>query len=181
MKNRDSGFTLIELMVSMAVIVVLLTVGVPSFKDFVKNNRVIAETGKVIIAMQVIRSEAVKRGTRSVICASTDQATCSASTDWTTGWITFSDLNQDATLNGDGSCTTEAEQLTKECILRINNPLENVTLTGGANFVQFLPSGLAANAPIVFTAKAVNCTKQQQRAITVTRQGRVSSAEQACS
>ena len=176
--KRDNGFTLIELMVTMAVIVVLLAVGVPAFKSFVKNNRVIAETGKVIIAMQVVRSEAVKRGSGAVICASTDQATCSADTDWTTGWITFSDLDQDANLDGDGSCTTDADQLSKECILRINTALENVSLTSGDDNVQFLPSGVAANAPVVFTAKASDCTHRQQRAITVSRQCHSSSAEQ---
>ena len=179
--KRANGFTLIELMITMAVAVVLMTVGIPAFKSFVKNNRVIAETGKVIIAMQVVRSEAVKRGSGAVICASTDQATCSTDTNWATGWITFSDLDQDATLDGDGSCTTEADQLSKECILRINNALEDVTLTSGADNVQFLPSGLATNAPVVFTAKAVDCTHRQQRAITVSRQGHVSSAEQDCS
>lgn len=168
-------------MVTMAVVVVVMAFGVPAFNSFMKNNQVIAGTGKVIIAMQVVRSEAVKRGSGAVICASTDQATCSADTNWATGWITFSDLDQDATLDGDGSCTTEADQLSKECILRINTALEDVTLTSAANNVQFLPSGLAANAPVVFTAKAIDCAHRQQRAITVSRQGHISSAEQDCS
>ena len=67
--KRANGFTLIELMITMAVAVVLPAFGVPAFASYVKNNRIIAETGKVIIAMQVVRREVVKRGSGAVICA----------------------------------------------------------------------------------------------------------------
>ena len=179
--KRENGFTLIELLVAMTVIVVLLAAGVPSFKEFVKNNRVSGESGKLIIAIQVARSEALKRGSGTVICASTDQLTCSGSNDWAAGWISFSDLDQDGVLDGSGTCTSENDHLTKECIMRVKTALNKVTLTGAANHVQFRPDGLASNAPVVFTLKAVNCEHRQQRSITVSRQGHISSAELACS
>lgn len=180
--KRNNGFTLIELLVTMMVIVVLLAAGVPGFREFVKNNQVSGQAAKLIIALQVTRSEAVKRGSGTVICASTDQLTCSGNTDWTTGWITFSDLDQDGALDGTGTCTTDADHLSKECILRVNTVLMgNVTLTGGADHVFFRPGGQADNGPVIFTLKADDCAYRQQRRISVSRQGHTFSTEQDCS
>jgi len=179
--KRDNGFTLIELLVTMVVVVTLLAIGVPSTQQFIKNNRVSGQAAKLIIALQVARSEAIKRGSGTVICASTDQLTCSGDTNWATGWISFSDLDQDGALDGDGACTTDAELLSKECIIRTNTTLNRVTLTGGDDRVRFLPDGLASNGPVSFVLKADDCEQLQQRSITVTQQGHTSSTKQVCS
>ncbi len=180
--RKNNGFTLVELLIAMVVIVVLLAAGVPGFREFVKNNQVSGQAANLIIALQLTRSEAVKRGSGTVICASTDQLTCSAGTNWTTGWITFSDLDQDGVLDGNGACTTDADQLSKECILRVNPALTgNVTLTGGDDQVFFRPGGQADNGPVIFTLKASDCAYQQQRRITVSRQGQTFSTKQNCS
>jgi type IV fimbrial biogenesis protein FimT len=59
------GFTLLELMVTVAVLAILLTVGVPSFRDLIQNNRVTTQTNELVTALNFARAEAVKRG-RSV-------------------------------------------------------------------------------------------------------------------
>ena len=179
--KRYNGFTLVELLVTMVVVVILLAVGIPSLEKFIKDNRVSGQTAKLIIALQVTRSAAIKRGSGTVICASTDQLTCSGETNWATGWITFSDHDQDGVLDGNGQCTTDAEHLSKECIMRVNTALDNVTLTGNSDRVGFLPSGLTSNGPVSFTLKGNNCEYQQQRSVTVTRQGHTFSTEQDCS
>ena len=178
--KRQNGLPLIELLLAIVVLGVVLTTGIPGFQEFIKNNRVSGQAGELIIALQVVRSEAVKRGTGTAICASTDQLTCSGGTNWATGWITFSDLDQDGALDGNGTCTTDADHLTKECIMRVNQSLSNVALTGGDDHVLFLPGGLALNGPVTFTLKANDCKYQQQRDITVTEQGHTFSTKQAC-
>ena len=178
--KRQNGLPLIELLLAVAVLGVVLTTGVPAYQEFIKNNRVTGQAGELIIALQLTRSEAVKRGSGTVICTSTDQRTCSGGTNWASGWITFSDLDQDGALDGNGTCTTNTDHLTRECILRVNDGLNDAVLTGGDNHVHFLPSGLALNGPVSFTLKADDCTYQQQRNITVTRQGRTSSTKQNC-
>ena len=85
--DKHSGFTLIELLISIVVLAVVLALGIPSFQEFIKNNRLAGQTNDLVMAIQMARNEAVKRGSGSVICASDDQATCSDSDDWTTGWI----------------------------------------------------------------------------------------------
>ena len=151
-----------------------------NFQEFIKNNRVSGQAGQLIIALQVTRSEALKRESGTVICSSTDQLTCSGDTNWASGWISFSDLDQDGALDGNGTCTTGADHLNRECIMRVNDGMSHVALTGGDNRVLFLPSGLALNGPVSFTLKSDDCKYQQQRNITVTPQGRTFSTKQDC-
>ena len=55
------GFTLLELMVTVAVVAILATVGVPSFRDLIQNNRVTTQTNELVTALNFARTEAVKR------------------------------------------------------------------------------------------------------------------------
>ena len=91
--EKESGITLLELMITIVVLSILLAVGVPSLQDFIKNNRITGQANDLAIAIQLTRSEAVKRGTGGIICASDDEATCSNSDDWSTGWIVYTDID----------------------------------------------------------------------------------------
>ncbi|GMG88587.1 GspH/FimT family pseudopilin [Biformimicrobium ophioploci] len=59
---QAAGFTLIELMVTVTVIAILLTIGVPSFTNLVKNNRITASSNDLIGTLQFARAEAVRTG-----------------------------------------------------------------------------------------------------------------------
>ena len=74
------GFTLIELMVPLAVGAIVLTIGVPSFGDMIRNNRMTTQVNQVVSAMALARSEAVKRG------QSVEVTTASGDSDWKDGW-----------------------------------------------------------------------------------------------
>ena len=87
-KYRNSrGFTLYELMVTLAVASVIISFGVPGFQSYVQNSRAVAHTNDLVTALNLGRSEATRRGSPIDLCASTDAATCSGSNDWSTGWI----------------------------------------------------------------------------------------------
>jgi type IV fimbrial biogenesis protein FimT len=85
--NNQQGFTLIELMVTVAISAILLGIGVPSFRAMIQNNRIDAASNDLVSGLQLARSEAIKRGIPVVLCASSDQATCAATPVWTTGWV----------------------------------------------------------------------------------------------
>lgn len=89
--NRQVGFTLMELIVTVAIAAILLTIGVPSFQDTMRNNRAATHMNEMMTALNLARSEAAKLGKRVSLCPSTDQATCTGGTDWTKGWIVFID------------------------------------------------------------------------------------------
>lgn len=97
--RKTHGFTLIELMVAISVAAILLTVGIPSMMDFLRNNRRAAAVNSLVADVQSARSEAANGGVTTVLCHSIDGTGCSGSTapDWKTGWIAFIDDNQDGT------------------------------------------------------------------------------------
>ena len=61
-KHSQYGFNVLELMVAVAVLGVLLGLGVPSFTQMIRDNRVVADTNELVVALSAARSEAVKRG-----------------------------------------------------------------------------------------------------------------------
>ncbi|MGH8534264.1 MAG: GspH/FimT family pseudopilin, partial [Gammaproteobacteria bacterium] len=98
----DQGFTLVELMMTVAVLAIALSVGMPAMGDFVKNSRLVTQTNDFIASFQLARSEAIKRGARVTLCKSSDGALCDATADgrWGIGWITFVDPANVGTLDG---------------------------------------------------------------------------------
>ena len=85
--NRDSGFTMIELLVTVAIAAIVLAIGIPNFSKLLKENRTTTQTNLFVSSVNLARSEAVKRGVPVTLCASTDTISCAESTDWSTGWI----------------------------------------------------------------------------------------------
>jgi len=83
--KKQSGFTLIELMVVISILAILLGIGVPSFRATIEGNRITTVANDLVGALQFARSEAVKRGTNVVLCSSNDQTTCTGA--WINGWV----------------------------------------------------------------------------------------------
>lgn len=81
MQSRFRGFTLIELMVVVALAAILLGIGVPSFKSFVAGQRVKTAAGDYAMAVVFARSEAIKRNALVTITPA-----ASGATGWKDGW-----------------------------------------------------------------------------------------------
>ena len=182
--ESQKGFTLVELLITIVVISVLLATAVPSFMQFIKNNRITGQANSFVVSTQVARNEAVKRGAGTTMCASTDQATCSGNAaDWTSGWIIFSDLNRDGVINTNtGAATSGTTCLdTEDCLLSTVDGLVRSTLTAGSSDIRFLPTGRTANAgSVTFLLEADDCDHRQKRSIIITRQGHTTIIEQPC-
>ncbi|MEA2080623.1 MAG: GspH/FimT family pseudopilin [Pseudomonadota bacterium] len=78
--NKQHGFTLVELIMGLAIIAIVLTLGVPSFNDLIRNNRMTTQVNQLVSALTLARSEAIKRG------ASIDVSTASGGANWKNGW-----------------------------------------------------------------------------------------------
>lgn len=91
MLNRNSGFTLIELMVTLAVTAIVLSIAIPSFNSMVLDNRSLALGGELASAINFARAEAVKRSSKVSICPSLNGEVCLGADDWAKGWIVFTD------------------------------------------------------------------------------------------
>jgi type IV fimbrial biogenesis protein FimT len=90
--KRDSGFTMMELVMTMAIVVILGTIAIPGFKFVTSSNRISTEVNGLLGDIQLARSQAVKEGLPVTICTSTSGTGCT-STDWQLGWIVFLDTN----------------------------------------------------------------------------------------
>lgn len=85
------GFTIIELMLAIAVFAVVTTVAIPSFNSFIERNQLTTSINNFAAALAVARSEAIKRKQSVSVCTSDDQEVCSPQPGYENGWIVVVD------------------------------------------------------------------------------------------
>lgn len=98
LRGAVSGFTLIELIVTIAVAALLLTLAIPSFEEVINNNRLTAAANEMMASLQATRMESIRRNRRTVLCLSgtPDAATPACSGSGARGWIVFKDDDKNA-------------------------------------------------------------------------------------
>lgn len=96
----DSGFTLIELMFSTAILAILLSLAAPSFRQFITSNRLTAQANSLVADLSRTRNEAGTRSHAVNMCIATSSTACaSTGNDWSAGWIIWVDTNGNASLD----------------------------------------------------------------------------------
>lgn len=97
---KKNGFSLLELMVTLAVASIVLSVGVPSFRAVIMDNRLASQANQFVTSVNMARSAAVRYQRNATVCASANYdaavPTCAATTDWSNGWIVWVDKDRDA-------------------------------------------------------------------------------------
>tara|TARA_B100000745_G_C20066475_1_gene363988 strand:- start:322 stop:825 length:504 start_codon:yes stop_codon:yes gene_type:complete len=92
MPNKDQGFTLVELLITISLIAIVCSIAVPALDNLIAYNRQQALLTQVQDAIQKARTEAVMRRRAIALCGTSDSATCSR--DWSRGWLTLVEGNQ---------------------------------------------------------------------------------------
>ena len=92
-----SGFTLIELMVAIAVAAILVALAIPSFETTINSGRLSSASNEMMAGLQSARMEAIRRNRRAVFCLSPapDAATPSCNSAGAIGWVVFRDDDKD--------------------------------------------------------------------------------------
>ena len=139
--NRNKGYSLIELLVTVAILGILISVALPNFQDTIESNVTNSQAKLFITTLNLARSEAIKRGTNVGICPSNDGIDCDAAS-WSTGWIVFVDVNGDA----DGATgSIDAGDI----IIRVFDALgASSVLTLTTNFMEYNSRGFSATAGV---------------------------------
>lgn len=149
-----SGFTLIELMVILAILGVLVAFGGTSFTDSIAKNRITTQVNEFVITLQIGRSEAVKRGTTINVIATTGSVTTD---EWGDGWRLE---------------TQDGE------VIRVWDGLKgNLTLDSVGNFSQFSISsqGTMDNVDTLELCDTSTATPGSQIVLTTTARTRIQS------
>ena len=130
--DRHRGYTLPELVFTMAIAVGLLGWGVPTFRDLQRNAARTREVNQFIQAVYLARSEAIKRNRVVSLCPSLDAEDCApAGTTWQTGWIVF--------VNGDRDSPAVRDD--DEELLRVYAPWPGGSLIANRTTLSFRPFG----------------------------------------
>lgn len=160
--NRNRGFTLYELMVTVTVAGILASFAIPGYQNMMTNSRSVAHTNDVITALNLARSEATRRRFPIDVCASADNATCSGSTDWSTGWIV----------------RTPAGQVLQAWPGRSGGA---GVLNGNVSTIQFQATGgLPAGTNPQLALQLPHCKDTGRRNITISAAGRIAVNRVAC-
>lgn len=151
-RRRLHGFTLVEMLVTIAVLTVLLAVAVPSFDGIRVSSRLSNYATALVAASQTARSEAIKRNVSVTLCVSTNGSTCATDGAWEGGWIVLAGatvlLQQPAAASG---------YLLREA--------------GGASALTFDPTGVGATQATLTICRA-SPSAEQERVVTISATGR---------
>jgi type IV fimbrial biogenesis protein FimT len=131
---KVNGFTLVGLLVSLIIIGILTSLAAPRFGNIFADNKLAVQHNRLITAISLTRSEAIKRGQRVTLCQSTDNTSCTKdSVSWHKGWVAYVDSDANNQIDSDEPILLIQQQTTA-----------NIGISFGARTrIVFHPNGQA--------------------------------------
>lgn len=171
-----AGFTLLELMITVALVAVLLGLAIPSFQYVINVGRITSPANELLAGIQVARIESIRRGARTVVCRSDTPdaagAACSTAAGAWGGWIAFVDTDNDGALDA-GEAVLRTGTIPDPAVLNVSSNVANQRIV-------FRPDGLARTpAGALLAARLAVCVpyaspEENVRDITITSGSRIS-------
>jgi len=171
MQKQQSGFTLIEMLITLVIASILIGISVPSFRVLMHNHRAVTLSSSFVSALNFARSEAIKRSEPVSMCAASDATltSCGVAADWVNGWIVFADPNADGVI----AATTDR--------LQVHQALPRGSLvTTTATRITYNAIGYADTGAVVFNLAAAECSGNHGRQVALTNTGRVDVTATTC-
>ena len=167
--RSSRAFTLVELMVTVAVLAIILSIAVPSFSELIRANRAQTQAGLLLNSFNLARSEAIKRGAEVRVTALSDD-------DWHLGWRIWVDSNGNNTLdNGELIRVFPAWGGTDTLISTTTPPTTQVVFSAEGRLAD-----LAAGANNNFDYEVEPSDCRYARTITINAVGRATTTPQGC-
>jgi type IV fimbrial biogenesis protein FimT len=174
--SRVAGFTLIELIVTISIAAVLLTLGAPTFIGFQRNSELTSVTNSFVAALGAARGEAMKRGQHAVVVPL-------ANNNWATGWRIFVDTDNNQQFNGSDVLLVEQGALPAYFTATGQG-----TAQASPAYVMFNPSGYTQTSTSTFQSATLKIERNdltgtqkssQTRIVIVAKTGRVRACQPA--
>lgn len=158
------GVTLIELLITVAIVAILASLAAPSFRDSLIRNRLSSAITDVMTAINFARSESIKRGRTVTLCRSSNGTSCAASGGWEIGWIAF--------LDNDGNGAVDVGPPADTVLKTWPGLARGYTLTPSAAFsndIRFNAQGFANNTGAFVVCQGGNASGARAVVVTTTR------------
>src|SRR3990172_12133014 len=123
MMTKQTGFTIIELMLTIAIAGILMAVALPNYSNMTKNNCLTTSVNSLVATLQRARSEAIK--------ARTDVTITAAGGNWGSGWSVTMDEDRD-----DDDVLDTGEDFDGDGVLDSSVTIQTATLTCGATITE---------------------------------------------
>lgn len=175
-QRRNAGFTLIELMVTVAVAATLLVIGVPSFVAFQRSSELTSAANSFVAALGAARGEAMKRGRQAVVVPRADN-------NWATGWTVFVDADNDQQFDGSDILLVQQSALPSYFAATGQGTAQN-----SPAYIMFNPSGYTQTSGAVFQSATLKIERndlsgtektQQTRIVVIAKTGRARACQPA--
>ena len=175
---RNRGFTLVELMVTIAIVAILAAIAFPSFRASFRSNRLATTTNELVASLALVRSEATRSALGSGICASSDGVDCTGT--WDDGWLIWVDRP--------GGSAGQFDSGVDEVVRYIDGHRQmQVSVTAATNptsAIGFDQRGrpLAAATPVRITVQPEDCPQGREdvRVIGMTLAGQIKTVKGTC-
>lgn len=165
---QRNGFTLVEMMIAIAILAILLSIGVPSMTEAMLGSKLSSFANNFVASANMARSEAIKRNVEVTLCASADGASCATSGGWEQGWVVMcqSEDNVACKVGGANSIVMHRQQALPTG-LKMSENSDQRTLA-------FKSTGVGATGATLKLCRSTPTVGSQERVIRVTATGRAS-------
>lgn len=133
--NKQTGYTLIELLVTLAILGIIFAIAIPSYGSAMARANMSAAESAIFTSINNAMNFSFIGDTRVVLCPSVDGLSCKNSFDWSHGWLAFEDNNANRERDTDDRKLTSFEQLSPELHILTSKGRTRIAFqSGGGNF-----------------------------------------------
>lgn len=140
-RASHTGFTMVELVVTLAVVAIIVAMAMPSFTGLINSNRLTSQANEIVAALQSARMDAIRRNAPAYFCSSNNNATCTNTSPWT-GWIVYTDVDRDNAVDAGELLRTGTVKGPVSVV--VSSAIKN-------NRVAFRPDGMAREGGVLLS------------------------------